>query len=332
MPAHWEVLDSDREIFRRELDSFVPDRIFDAHAHLYREADFGGSMPEWLRPGPAIAGLAEFRARMDEIHPGRRCGGLFFPYPHLSTNTAAANAFVASEARSSPDTRAQMLIRPEMDPEFIRETVRREKFSGLKCYHIYAASKPTWEAPVEEYLTEEHVRIAHEEDLSITLHMVRARAMADPANQSAIRRYCERYPRMRMILAHAARGFNPHHTVEGIGSLRGLGNVWCDTSAVTDCGAYEAIVRALGVSRLLYGADFPVTHLRSRCVAIGDSFLWLDASNTRLQASHAEISFTLVAIESLRALKVACMSLGLSDAEVEAIFWGNAASMYGVAG
>ena len=41
---------------------------------------------------------------------------------------------------------------------------------------------------------------------------------------------------------------------------------------VTDCGAIEAIINTLGHKRVLYGSDFSVSHLRSRCVALGGSF------------------------------------------------------------
>ena len=58
----------------------------------------------------------------------------------------------------------------------VAETVRNHAFAGLKCYHVYAPESPTFEAPITSYLTEEHVRIAHEQNLSVTLHMVRARA------------------------------------------------------------------------------------------------------------------------------------------------------------
>ena len=105
--------------------------------------------------------------------------------------------------------------------------------------------------------------------------MVKARAVADPSNQHWIRHYCETYPDMQLILAHAARGFNPYHTIEGLAALRGLPNLWCDMSAVADTGACEAIIEILGHDRLLYGSDFPVSHLRGRCVAIGDGFVWL---------------------------------------------------------
>ena len=114
-----------------------------------------------------------------------------------------------------------------------------------QVYHTFAARERTWEADVDEYLTEDHVRIAHEAGLAITLYMVKDRALADPANQRQIGNYCEKYPNIKLILAHAARGFNPFHTIEGIESLRGLRNVWCDSSAVTEAGAFEAIVEVL---------------------------------------------------------------------------------------
>lgn len=330
MNIDWQVLDSDRELFHRELQSFVPDRIFDAHCHLYERRQFRGDVPEFVASGPARAGVEAFRGHMDEIHPGRRCDGLFFGYPHPRIDMDAANRFVADEVANQPACRAQMLVRPGMSAEFIAQTVHSHGFVGLKCYHVYAPEPPTFDAPITSFLPEEHVRVAHERNLSITLHMVRARAMADLSNQQTIRHYCERYPNMRLILAHAARGFNPHHTIEGIESIRGLKNVWCDTSAVTEAGAFEAIVRTLGVSRLLHGADFPISHMRARCVALGDSFLWISASNTQFDAAYGVVRPALVAIESLRALKLACWNLRLADGEVEKIFYGNAAELYSI--
>lgn len=316
----------DRELFARQLDTFVPARVFDAHAHLYRAALFSGKPPDLVSLFPEM-GLPEFSKIIDDITPGRKTSGLFFGWPALENNIPANNRFVRDQVRRDPNSRAQMLITPSMDPEFVREAVR-EGFAGLKCYHVYSSEKPTFDSHIPAYLPEEHVRIAHEEGLSITLHMVRARAMADASNQQTIRTWASKYPNARFILAHAARGFNPHHTIEGIGCLHGLRNVWCDTSAVTDSGAFEAIVRTLGADRLLYGSDAPVSHLRGRCVAVGDSFLWISASNTSFSTAYGQISPTLVGLESLRVLKMACLNLNLSDSQVERIFWGNAAELY----
>lgn len=327
----WVVTDEDRALFDRELASFVPPVIFDAHSHMYRADHFpADTIPGLVKSGPAVAGSATFDQAMRELTPGRTVAGLFFPFPHAGLNVDAANQFLADELRDRPGSRGQMLITPEQDPEFIRETVRRNGFVGLKCYHVYSPRRPTFTSTIEEYLPEPQVRVAHEEGLSITLHMVLPRALAEAANQETLRRYCRRYPNMRMILAHAARGFNPHHTILGIDSLRGLDNVWFDTSAVTDSGAVEAIVRTLGHERVLYGADFPVSHLRGRCVGLGDSFFWISADNTDLDVPYAPLELALVGHESLRMLKVAAMALPLSDSQVEDIFHRNATRLFGL--
>lgn len=324
--SDYGVTAADREFFARELETFLPKRVFDAHCHLYRNSDFL-DIPALAAAGPAVADWNCFLRHMQAITPGREYSGLAFPFPAKGVNTADANDFLGAEIAKYPRLRGAMMIEPHMDPEYIRETVRRHHFTGLKCYHLFSSSKPTFESPVEDYLPEEHVRVAHQEKLTITLHMVRPRAIADPVNQQSIARLARRYPDSRWILAHAARGFNPHHTIEGISSLAGLGNIWCDTSAVTEAGAFEAIVRTLGVEKLLYGADFPVTHLRGRCVAIGDSFLWLSADNTNFAALHASVQPVLVMLESLRALKQACWNLRLGDSHIEKVFYGNAAQM-----
>lgn len=325
----WTLTDFDRELFQRELDSFVPPVLFDAHAHWYRADHFPpDARPGLVGSGPPVAGGETFDREMEKITPGRKTEGLFFPYPHAQVDVDAENEFLFEELKRRPGSRGQMLITPQQDPEFLRETVRRCGFVGLKCYHVYSPRRPTFDSFIEEYLPEPQVAVAHDEGLSITLHMVRSRALADMANQQTIRRYCERYPNMRLILAHAARGFNVHHTIEGIESLRGLGNVWFDTSAVTDSGAIEAILRVFGPSRVLYGSDFPVSHLRGRCISLGDSFLWISAANTQLDVPYGRIELALVGHESLRTLKVAAMATGLSDTEVEAIFLTNGRQLY----
>lgn len=325
---NWCVLDEDRELFHRELEDFVPPRLFDAHAHLYETRHFGDHPPPLCAEGPPSVGVPTYQMYMAQMFPDRQIEGLFFGFPHPTLDMEAANDFVIRQVRDRPRSRAHMLVHPNMDAEFVRETVRREGFVGLKCYHVYASEPDTFAAPITSYLPEEHVRVAHEEGLTITLHIVRSRALADPVNREVIRRYAERYPNVRLILAHAGRGFNPHHTVVGVEALRGLRNIWFDTSAVTEGGAFEAIVRAFGVDRLLYGSDFPISHMRGRCVAVGDSFLWLSADELSRRADYADIRPTLVGIESLRVLKLAALNLRLSDAQIEAIFVGNALKLF----
>ena len=335
----WTYTEADQEFVALHVEPFLPDRVFDAHAHLFTHDHYPEGVPTGLADTPPRLGLAEYKETIEWLHPNTRTvGGLFFGLAFMG-NRDANNDFVASECAVSSAKSdgtlfgskavGQMIIAPQTDPEFVRQEVQRHGFVGLKCYHTMAQVEgPTFLASIEEYLPEEHVRIAHEKGLSITLHMVRDRALADPINQATIRRYCEKYPNMRLILAHAARGFNPWHTIEGIDSLRGLDNVWFDTSAVTEAGAFEAIVETMGHSRLLYGTDFHVSHMRGRCVAMGDSFHWIYADEMDLEENHTSLRPVLIGLESLRSLRLACQRLKLTDQQVEDIFYENAVQLF----
>ncbi len=97
---------------------------------------------------------------------------------------------------------------------------------------------------------------------------------------------------------------------------------------MTEAGAFEAIVETMGLERLLYGTDFHVSHLRGRCVAIGDSFHWFYADEMNLHEKHATLAPVLIGLESLRSLCLAFRRLKLSDGEIEAVFYGNAAELF----
>ena len=320
--------DHDRAFFARELDPFLPDRVFDAHTHLWQ-----GKNTPWRIPGaPADVGYPEYCDLIGDLHPDRRHAALFIPsvQPDGAGSFEEPNAWIAQATAQAPDCRGLFFVRPTDDPEWVRQEVRRLGAHGLKCYHTLAPTKPTWEAEIPDYLPEPIVQIAHEERLVITLHMVRARAVADPSNQHWIRRYCERYPNMRLILAHSARGFQPTHNMEGLAALADLDNLYFDTSANCEPIAHQAILRTFGHRKLMYGTDLPVSHMRGRSLGAADSFVWLYEETPVWGEKHLAIQPVLVGLEHLRSVKWACWSERLTDAQVEDVFWNNAAELFDV--
>ena len=105
-PGSWEISDADRELFHRELDSFLPHRIFDAHAHFYRRRDFRGVAPALAVEGPEDVGLAEFLDWSRRMTPGREYSALAFAFPAVELDFEGANEFAASEARFDAASRA----------------------------------------------------------------------------------------------------------------------------------------------------------------------------------------------------------------------------------
>lgn len=330
-PYVWaDINDEDRALFDRHLKGFVPPNSFDAHAHLWRVADLGDPTPPLAAAGPAEVTRAVYDDRLSQWMPDcLPSGGLFFPFPTRALGVDAANRFLADQMKTDPNSRGLMIATPRQDPAAVERQVIEDSFVGFKVYHLFAERKDTLFAPTGEFIPEWAWELADQRGLVIMLHMVLPRALAEPENQSYIRSHCERYPGAKLILAHAARGFCGRHTVEGIDSLRGLDNVFFDTSAVCEPEAFEAILKVFGPTRLFFGADFCVTEMRSRCVNLADGFLWLDEIRPDFNRSRFARP-ALLGVESLLALQQACRNQHLSDGDVEEIFCLGARRMLGL--
>ncbi|MEO1997571.1 MAG: amidohydrolase family protein [Planctomycetaceae bacterium] len=318
----------DREFFERELESFLPDRVFDAHCHLWRQ-----ECTAWSAGAETgDVGYEEYMRLIQDVHPRRETKALFIPFVTAEKRhlTLEANTWVSKQIANDAACRGLFFIRPDDDPDWVREQVIQLGLHGLKCYHTMSAVKPTWDAPIPEFLPERMVEMAHAEGWVITLHMVKSRAVADPENIDCIRRYCQNYPDMKLILAHSARGFQPAHNLEGLPQLRGLDNLYFDTSVNCEPIAHQAIIRNMGHEKLMYGTDLPVSHQRGRSLSAADSFLWLYESTPVWGEHHAAIDPVLIGLEHLRSLKWACWSERMNDAQVEDIFWNNAARLFQV--
>ncbi len=330
MPLHqsdnrW-IIDEDREFYQRELATFIPDRVFDAHTHIWRE-----DLAQWpIESDFKSIGYREYRALMDDLHPGRDLAALFLPVFEEKPLIPQGNLWVSQQLAKDRRCRGLFFIQPEDDPDWVCEQVRALGLHGLKCYHTMASSDPTWSAEIPEYLPERLVAVANREGWVITLHVVKSRAMADPGNIHWVRDYCQKYPNMKLILAHSARGFQPSHNLEGLPKLADLPNVYFDTSTNCEPIAHDAIIRTFGHQKLMYGTDLPVCHMRGRSVGAADSFLWLYKDSPVWKEKHCSLPPVLIGLEHLRSLKWACWSARLGDSAVEDIFWNNAAKLLGV--
>lgn len=330
-PYVWATFsEDDSELWDRYLKDFVPPDCFDAHAHLWRAKDLGVPTPSLVTAGPAAVTRAVYDERLSMWMPDRcPTGGLFFPFPTRALDVDAANCHLAAEMKHDRHSRGLMIVTPRQEPADVERQVIDDGFAGFKVYHLFAEREETLFAPTEEFIPEWAWELADQHGLVIMLHMVLPRALAEPANQSYIRNRCEQYPGAKLILAHAARGFCGRHTVEGIGSLRGLNNVYFDTSAVCEPEAFEAILKTFGPTRLFFGTDFCITEMRSRCVNLAEGFLWLDEIRPNFSRSRFARP-TLLGIESLLALRQACVNQHLSDGDVEEVFCLGARRMLGL--
>jgi glutamate-1-semialdehyde 2,1-aminomutase len=317
----------DQRLLDRAIDGFLPDRIYDIHAHLVHARHFAaGTRPAFLDEERGY-GLSDFCEAMSCSMPGRTLEGLFFGYPSGGNDRAGENAWLREQIAAvvkESNSRALLLVAPGDDPAAVRRALGSGVFVGVKPYRCYAEVKNTSEAAIESFAPEWMWELCHDHDGVLMLHIVRAGGVTDPHNVETIRRLCRRYPRCRLVLAHVARAFNYRHAREGLQALVDLDNVVVDTAAVTQAAAFRAAIEILGPRRVLWGSDYMVSQLRGACFTQGDGFTWVYSEDASARDLTVFGSYTVVGIESLLCLREACEDTGMTGADVRDIFHDNA--------
>jgi glutamate-1-semialdehyde 2,1-aminomutase len=316
------------KIILDELKEFLPERVFDAHAHLWRVGDC--VFPPGCELAAAADGtLASWRESQERIFGRSRLrGGFFLGEPRSDPDRA--NRFIIDQLTGGRESRGAILITPEWPREKACEYLKYGCIAGLKPYHTFSSKKPTFSSAISGYLPEWAWEIADERGLAIVLHLVRDAALSDPDNQREIREKCEKYSNALLILAHAGRGFHAPNTVKGLAAYRGLENVYFDTSAVCESGTLVAILEEFGPRKILWGSDYWVSETRGRAVTCGDGFVWLTGQTVKWENVSPACQPVLVGIESLRALRDAARIMGLGSSDIADIFYANAASLLGI--
>lgn len=322
MPFDLNLTDLDRQILA-SLDLFLPQKIYDFHAHLFHEDHHEGIrlVPEL----PAKQEIQDWREDMNRLglYKTRTLSTLFFGTPGRKGDHRRINAFIRKQTSlmGDPWSRCLFLVSPKDNREETAKALRSGDYAGIKVYHLYANRQDTFNARIEEYAPEWMWELLNEVGGILTLHMVLHNAIADEQNQRDIIRLCRAWPHVQLVMAHAGRCFSHRHSLAGLAAVAHLPNVWIDTSAVCEAESFANALRLLGPQRILYGSDYPVSEFRGRCVTLGDGFLWLHPQKIQQQEVG---SMTLVGLESLLALKESLEYFGATERDIEDIFWNNA--------
>ena len=342
VPPPIELNDVDRRIWTEELDPFVPQRVFDAHAHYYcwefntDPAKETGPFAELVKKGFQDSNRARLAAVDAALLPGRQMQRLAFGCPFWTAGPPflpacdfeASNRFTAEQVRQEPGSAALMVVHPSMSRHYLEEQIRTQGFLGFKPYRFYATSGDTVECRITDFLPEEQIDVAHRHGLIIMLHLSKRDGIADRWNIEDLRRLSAEYPAARWILAHCGRSYSAWAIDRAAKRLRGLPNVWYDVSSVCESDAIAALLAGVGPERVMYGSDYlPVGADRGKYIAFGYAWSFLSEENHSLNLSHCNPRMTFVLYEQLRAMRRATQRLGLTRVQIEDIFYNTAARL-----
>lgn len=338
----WDYRDVDRAYWQEHFADWLPPRIIDAHTHIMAPRFRREPMTEAMRRQywvsevfePIDFETADRCVRL--TYPDREVTSVAFGFPDLDFDLDGGNAWLAGEcARRGWHNLA--VIQPQWSQDKIARLLDQPGVIGVKPYYaLISQNRDTRDAHLEagifEFLPHSVLEVVNDRGGWVTLHVPKAARLGHPDNLREIAELRRRYPRVVLVIAHLGRCYTEAHAREALPALADDPGIYCDTSAVLNPASHRVALETLGPRRILYGSDNPILYMRGRR-QYGERTYRNRTShpfhfNQERESPELEAAYTLFMYEDLRALKQACLDLGLTaTADRQAIFHDNAAAL-----
>jgi len=306
------------------FDASLPDKIFDAHVHISR--DFT------KRSGYEGEPYQQFREFTEKYISSNLAGAMVMPQvssEHTEETLDDDNQYNLKLTREQNHS-AGLIIRPQCGRDKTEKLLdANPQIKVLKPYLVYATGvEDTGEADISTFATEWMWELANDREMPMLLHLSHfVDGLSHPSNIAELKYFCKKYPRVKLVLAHCAMGHNVPKLAWGLEAIKGLDNVWFDSSGASEPMASYYCVKHFGVEKLLYGGDFDFATIYGRIASYGSTFSAVRPNPERDKADFYRPLNN--GQECLLGLLQAMEVLGLSAADREKIFYGNAAELYG---
>lgn len=336
MGRGYEYTAYDREVYDRELKNFLPDKMFDAHIHI----STSGMDPHGSRNGGSAwtdnickdMDVKEFLAMNKEMFPQQKLEALIFGMCLSDIDQTNKYVIESNKGYDFP-----MLYRCDYseDPDEMEAKVKAGGFIGLKPYLTSCPSYiPSKEIRIFDFMPHAQLEKANKNGWILMLHIPRDGRLGDPVNIAQILEIEEKYPNIKLIVAHVGRAYTDADFGNAFEILKSTKKMMFDFTANLFTPAITEGIKTVGVDRFLYGTDLPIAVMRMyRIVENGDYFnvvpkgYYGNVNGQPHMREEENDKITLMAYEQIMAFKRSAAELKLSDSDVEKIMYSNAKAL-----
>ncbi len=337
MPDCFAYDQKDALFYDQNIRDRLPKKLVDAHCHVNLPSHVGPLDPADIAGDWALQCGVELPAEraksiLRTLFPDARTNCLALPLPLEQANMAANNSYLA-ELFTRLGEPALMAVKPQWSPEQVEHDLLAGRFNGFKPYLSFARSIAPAQLRISDYLPETQLAIANRHSKVVLLHLPRPERLADDDNIRDLRMIVERYPDLRLVLAHLGRSFNVDFLREGLVKLGDAASrLYFDTAAVLNPEVYALAFEKLRPDQILFGTDMPfmLWHGRRRWTErtyinlCREDFPW----NRHLEP-ELETDYTLFIYEQVKVILDVTGQAGTDrDRLRTAVFSGNAEKVY----
>ena len=346
MAELFEIKDVDRRTYEGTLRDFLPDRLIDAHTHVWRAEhrtlgpDAFARVVTWparvAKDGPVEELMEGYRL----LFPGKTVTPLMFSSVFDKESMPAMNRYV-SECSARMKFPALIFAHPTWTGAELERGIKAGRFLGAKVYlNLSPSYIPEKEIRIFDFLPPHQLDVLNRHGWVVMLHIPRDGRLRDPVNLAQMLEIERNWPKVRVIIAHVGRAYCDEDMGDAFQVLSSTKNMVFDFSANTNDHIFEAALRALGPGRCLFGSDMPITRMRMRRHCEGGRYV-----NVVPRGLYGDVSgdphmgeadppqsdtITFFMYEEILAIKRAMDRIGLGRSDVEAFFLHNARRVLGI--
>lgn len=333
MYSYFHKTELDERYFEEHLRGRLPQTIIDAHAHFDLPAHVAAISAQtiagdWALECGLLMSYEDAHSYTGVMLPGIALDFVALPWPLREADTLANNAYIASLIKERGQ-RGLYTVRPEFDIAQIERDFVAGRFSGFKPYPYMASAVKGAEVSIFDFMPHAQFALADRLGAPVLMHLPRAGRLPDPDNIAEIRVILERYPNVKLVIAHFGRCFQHEYFEKALGLLgTDVHRLWFDCAAVLNPKVYALAFEKLDIHRILFGTDLPIFlwHGKREWDEKGYHNLCReDFSWNKHKYPQDEPNYTYFIYEQLNNI---LNMLGGDRAALQSVFCGNARSVY----
>lgn len=341
MNALFDITGYDRRFYEEHLQGFLPERIIDAHTHVWLERFHGPPPAQPVRAVTWPARVARDNSIEDLLEtyrcmlPGRTVTPLLFSnVMSRQFDYDAGNAYVSRSA-SKHGLPALIFALPEWSADELTRRMTEGGFVGAKVY--LTLSPPhlaEQDIQIYDFVPPHQLEALDRLRGILMLHIPRPGRLRDPVNLRQMVEIEQRYPNLHVIIAHVGRAYCPQDVGNAFEVLAQTRRMSFDISANTNEDVFRRLLEAVGPRRVMFGSDLPITRMRMRRICENGTYVNIvprglygdvsgDSHMREVDGPDAE-RLTFFLYEELAAFRRAAEAVALTRRDVEDVFHGNA--------
>lgn len=335
MVSYFERTPLDAEFYARFIAPRIPERVTDMHVHITKP-EFVKNVPQvdfWANECMAPMDYGDYAEYTRQLWPGVEVSQNFLPFVFKGTDVKGNNAYLASLKASGKAKYTHMLVTPDMSPDDAERVLTDGRFDGFKPYLEMVLSGHGGEVSCFDFITREQLAILDRLKKTMVLHLPRAGRFPDDDNIRELREMRQRFPDMKIIIAHCGRSYAVNTIKE---ARRKLGSdaegFYYDLAAVLNPAVLGFMLDRFPADRIFYGTDLPIFLWHGRRVWTDDSYRNLVREDFRFnrhsEGPEAEAGYTFFVYEQMKNILDAAYERG-GRTLAEKILYRNAQEVLG---